>query len=102
MRTACESILPPICETMIDLITRVEPKYREKVRNSVILAGGSSLISWLTDALDKAMADLVGGRTSVVKDPIFAGSDRGLEIFRDASSADWEKLSGIETRVDRG
>lgn len=100
MRTACESILPPICETMIDLITRVEPEYQDRVRNNVILAGGSSLIFGLTDALDKAMADLGGGRTSVVKDPIFAGSDGGLEIARDASTTDWEKLSGIETRAD--
>jgi hypothetical protein len=29
----------------------------------------------------------------VVKDPIFAGSDGGLAIARDASNADWDKLS---------
>src|SRR5712692_2887 len=93
MRTACESILPPICETMTDLLTRVEPEYQEKVRNNIIVAGGSSLISGLTDALDKALLELGGGRASVVKDPIFAGSDGGLAVARDASNADWEKLS---------
>jgi rod shape-determining protein MreB len=93
MRAACESILPPICETVIDLITRVEPEYQDKVRHNVILAGGSSLITGLTDALDKALLELGGGRTSVVKDPIFAGSDGGLQIARDASNTDWEKLS---------
>jgi hypothetical protein len=30
---------------------------------------------------------------TVVKDPVFAGSDGGLAIARDASSSDWEKLS---------
>jgi rod shape-determining protein MreB len=93
MRAACESILPPICETVIDLITRVEPEYQDKVRHNVILAGGSSLITGLTDALDKALLELGGGRTTVVKDPIFAGSDGGLQIARDASNTDWEKLS---------
>jgi rod shape-determining protein MreB and related proteins len=93
MRTACESILPPICETVIDLITRVEPEYQDKVRHNVILAGGSSLITGLTEALNKALLELGGGRTTVVKDPIFAGSDGGLQIARDASNADWEKLS---------
>ena len=93
MRAACESILPPVCETMIDLITRVEPEYQNKVRNNIIVAGGSSLIAGLTEALNKALSELGGGRTSVVKDPIFAGSDGGLEIARDASTADWEKLS---------
>src|SRR6266581_1095243 len=86
MRAACESILPPVCETMIDLITRVEPEYQSKVRNNIIVAGGSSLIAGLTEALNKALSELGGGRTSVVKDPIFAGSDGGLEIARDAST----------------
>ena len=93
MRTACESILPPICETVIDLITRVEPEYQDKVRHNVILAGGSSLITGLTEALNKALLELGGGRTTVVKDPIFAGSDGGLQIATDASNADWEQLS---------
>ena len=93
MRAACESILPPISETMIDLITRVAPEYQERVRNNVILAGGSALISGLPAALDRALAELGGGRTSVVRDPVFAGSDGGLALARDASSSDWEKLS---------
>ena len=93
MRAACESILPPISETMIDLITRVAPEYQERVRNNVILAGGSALISGLPAALDRALAELGGGRTSVVSDPVFAGSDGGLALARDASNSDWEKLS---------
>lgn len=93
LRAACESILPPICETMVDLLTRVEPEYQDKVRHNIILAGGSSLISGLTEAMDRALLELGGGRTSVVKDPIFAGSDGGLAIARDASDADWAKLS---------
>jgi rod shape-determining protein MreB len=93
MRVACESILPPVCETMIDLVSRVAPEYQDKVRNNVIVAGGSSLISGLTDAIDSALQELGGGRATVVRDPVFAGSDGGLAIARDASNADWEKLS---------
>ena len=93
MRAACESIVPPICETMMDLMARVEPEYQHKVRNNVILAGGTGLIPGLPDVLDHALSELGGGRTSVVKDPIFAGSDGGLAIARDATSTDWEKLS---------
>jgi rod shape-determining protein MreB len=93
MRAACESIVPPICETMMDLLTRVEPEYQEKVRNNVILAGGSSAIPGLAEALDRALLELGGGHTSAVKDPIFAGSDGGLAIARDATSAEWERLT---------
>jgi rod shape-determining protein MreB len=93
MRAACESILAPVCETMLDLLTRVEPEYQSKVRNNVILAGGTSLIVGLSQAIEKALAELGGGHATVVKDPVFAGSDGGLAIARDASSSDWEKLS---------
>jgi rod shape-determining protein MreB len=93
MRAACESILAPVCETMLDLLTRVEPEYQAKVRNNVILAGGTSLIGGLSQAIEKALTELGGGQATVVKDPVFAGSDGGLAIARDASSSDWEKLS---------
>jgi rod shape-determining protein MreB len=93
MRTACESILPPICETMTTLLAKVEPEFQAKVRNNVILAGGTSLIAGLADAITHALSDLGGGRATVVKDPVFAGSDGSLAIAQDASSSDWEKLS---------
>ena len=93
MRAACESILPPICETLTTLVAKVEPEFQSKVRNNIILAGGSSLIAGLQDAVTKSLEELGGGRATVVKDPVFAGSDGGLAIARDASTADWEKLS---------
>jgi rod shape-determining protein MreB and related proteins len=93
MRTACESIIAPMCETMTTLLMKVEPEYQDKVRNNVILAGGSSLIAGLPEAITKALNDLGGGRATVVSDPVFAGSDGSLAIARDASSSDWEKLS---------
>jgi rod shape-determining protein MreB len=93
MRSACESILSPICETMNDLLARVDPEYQERVRNNVILAGGTSLISGLTEAIEAALVEMGGGRATVVQDPVFAGSDGGLAIAKDASNTDWEKLS---------
>jgi rod shape-determining protein MreB len=93
MRAACESLVPPICETMLELITRVAPEYQDRVRSNVILAGGSSLIAGLPEAVEKALVELGGGHTTVVPDPVFAGSDGGLSIARDAPPEDWEKLS---------
>jgi rod shape-determining protein MreB len=93
MRLACESIVAPLCETTLDLLSKVEPEYQERVRNNIILAGGTSLITGLPEAIQKALAGFGGGRVTVVKDPVFAGSDGSLAIAGDASSADWEKLS---------
>ena len=50
MRSACESILPPVCETMIGLLMKVDPEFQDKVRNNVTLAGGTSMISGLAEA----------------------------------------------------
>lgn len=93
MRQACESILPHMVETMIDLLSRVEPEYQEKVRQNVILAGGSALIGGLGQYLQQALNEVGGGRVRVVKDPIFSGSDGGLAIAQDAPDSDWEKLT---------
>jgi rod shape-determining protein MreB len=94
MRRACESLLPPIVETMLDLISRVDPEYQETVRHNVILAGGGSQIPRLPEALEAALAEVGGGRVTPVKDPIFAGSSGSLTIALDAPEADWEKLPG--------
>ena len=93
MRTACESILPPMYETMFDLLAQVEPEFQEKLRNNVILAGGGSLIGGLREAIEKALEDVGGGKVTLVHDPVFAGSDGGLAIARDASNTDWERLA---------
>jgi rod shape-determining protein MreB len=93
MRTACEGLLPPVTETMLDLLSRVEPEYQEKVRNNIILSGGSSLISGLAESLQGRLAEVGGGRVRTVEDPVFAGSNGGLALALDADEADWEKLS---------
>jgi len=94
MRRACESLLAPISETMLDLISRVEPEYQEDVRKNVILAGGGSQISGLAEALEGVLEELGGGRVRAVDDPVFAGSNGGLAIALDAPETDWESLAG--------
>jgi rod shape-determining protein MreB and related proteins len=93
MQTACEALLPPVIETMLDLMARVDPDYQERVRQNVILSGGTSLISGLGRRLERELAEIGGGKVKVVKDPIFVGSDGGLAIATDAPEADWDKLT---------
>ena len=94
LRAACEALVPPLGETMVDLISKVDPEYQEKVRNNVVLAGGSSGIAGLDKALQESLKEIGGGHVAVVKDPIFAGSDGGLSIAQDLAESDWEKLVG--------
>jgi len=93
MRIACESLVEPITETMIDLLPRIEPEFQERVRHNIILSGGSSLVSGLRAALEKNLESVGGGKIQGVKDPRFDGSDGGLALALDAPESDWDRLS---------
>jgi rod shape-determining protein MreB len=92
IRTACESLIPPVTESMMELIARVEPEYQAEVRNNVILCGGSALIKGMGPALEVALEEFGGGKIKVVEDPVYIGSDGGLAIAQDAPQGDWEKI----------
>ena len=94
VRRACESLVPPIVETMLDLISHTDPDYQEKLRQSIILAGGGSQVAGLGEALTSALAEVGGGRVLAVQDPVFAGSNGSLSIALEAPESDWEKLQG--------
>jgi rod shape-determining protein MreB len=92
MKKACESVVGPIAETMLDLLSKVEPEYQEKVQRAIVLAGGGSQIPGLAAALEKALLDVGGGRVKPVEDPVFSGANGGLAIAIDAPEGEWEPL----------
>ncbi len=93
IRASCETLLAPTIETMLDLLSRVEPEFQERVRNNVILSGGGGLIRGLPQALEHALKQVGGGHVTYMEDPVFVGSDGGLALANDAPESDWEKLS---------
>lgn len=93
MRAACEGILPPVVESMLDLLSRAQPDYQEKIRNNVVVSGGTGLIRGLGPRLEQELQQVGGGKVRVVKDPIYVGSDGGLAIAMDAPESDWERLT---------
>jgi rod shape-determining protein MreB len=93
MKTACETLLGPTVETMLDLLSRVEPEFQERVRNNIILSGGGGLIRNLAKSLEDALKEVGGGKVTYMEDPVFIGSDGGLALALDAPDGDWEKLS---------
>ncbi|HSY49260.1 MAG TPA: rod shape-determining protein [Thermoanaerobaculia bacterium] len=93
MKTACETLLSPTVETMLDLLSRVEPEFQERVRNNIILSGGGGLIRNLPRTLEEALKQVGGGKVTHMQDPVFVGSDGGLALALDAPDSDWEKLT---------
>jgi rod shape-determining protein MreB and related proteins len=94
MKAACETLLPPVVETMLDLLARVEPEFQERVRNNIILSGGGGLTRGLPQAFEASLNQVGGGKVRYMEDPVFIGSDGGLALAIDAPDGDWEKLSG--------
>ncbi len=93
MRAACESILAPVIETMLDLLASVEPEFQERVRQNITLAGGGALIRHLGPTIEEALERVGGGKVTVVESPVYTGSDGGLALAKDTQESDWEQLS---------
>ena len=92
MKRACESIVPDIMEAFRELVGSFDPEFQASLRNNVILAGGSSQTRGLGKLLEESMADVGGGKVSVVDDPIYAGSSGALKLATDMPPEYWQQL----------
>lgn len=92
LRGSCESILPPVVETVVDLISRYDPEFQEQVRRNVYLAGGGSQIEGLDKALEDALGEYGTFRITSVKDPLYAGADGALALAKDMPEEYWEDM----------
>ncbi len=98
VKKACESIIPPIAETAMDLIAKFDPEYQDLVRQNIILAGGGSLIEGLEDALAHAMRDFAPCKFIRVDDPLYAGADGALGLAQDMPPEYWEDIASVEAK----
>ncbi len=92
VRHACESILPAITETAIDLIARYEPEFQEQLRRNIYLAGGGSQLDGMVDAVESALSEYGSCKVKAVDDPLFAGADGALALAQDMPEEYWEDM----------
>ena len=92
LRRACESILPAITETTVDLIAKFDPDFQEQVRSNIILAGGGSQIRGIAAALQRVLREYWPCTVTTVKDPLFSGADGALALAMDMPSEYWEAM----------
>jgi len=91
MRRACESILPGMVETMLELIAGFDPEFQKKVRNNIILAGGGSQIRGLRAYLEAVLKEYGPCAVQTSADPLFGGADGALAMAVDMPDEYWEK-----------
>lgn len=92
IKRACESILPAIVETTIEMIVRFDPEFQEKIKNNIIIAGGGSLIRGIREYLQDSLKEYGPCHVALVKDPMFAGAEGALKLAEDMPSQYWEPL----------
>ena len=93
LRTACESLVEPIAETL------ARPAAPDRARVPGEGAQHHHPLRWYVadrrgfrKALQDALKPIGGGTIKAVKNPIFDGSDGGLAIALDALDSEWDKL----------
>ena len=92
MRRACESIVPPITETIVEMIARMDPGFQEKTKKNIVLGGGSSLIRGLASYLEKQLKEYGHYHVRCISDPLFGGADGALKLAQDMPARYWETL----------
>lgn len=92
MKRACESILPAIVESTLELIAKFDPEYQDVIRKNVILAGGGSQITGLAEYLEKVLSEYGEAKVAVVEDPLFGGSDGALALALDMPEDYWTEV----------
>ena len=92
IRRACESILPAIVESTLELIAKFDPEYQDTIRANIILAGGGSQIRGLADYLETTIGEYGPTKVRVVDDPLFSGANGALELAREMPEEYWTEL----------
>jgi rod shape-determining protein MreB len=92
IKRSCESILPPIVETLTEMIARVDPEFQKKIRSNIVLAGCGSQIRGISEYIKDELKDYGTCQVSTVNDPLFAGASGALALAQEMPKKYWKKL----------
>jgi rod shape-determining protein MreB len=93
VREGCRRMVPPIVDSLGELVASFDPEFQARLRNRVLLAGGGSLIGGLPRAVEDAMKErLGGGRVIRIEEPVYGGANGALKIAHDMPGDFWQKL----------
>jgi rod shape-determining protein MreB len=89
MKRSCESILPAIVESTLELIAKFDPEYQDVIRKNIILAGGGSQINGLAEYLEKVLSEYGEAKVLVVDDALYSGAEGALALAQDMPEDYW-------------
>ena len=89
---SCDSLVPPIAETLIDLLSSYEPMLQERIRHNIYLAGGGSQIHGLARAISATLEEYGQFTITPIEDPLFSGAEGALSLAEDMPEEYWENM----------
>jgi len=92
IKRACESILPAMVESTLELIAKFDPEYQDAIRGNIILAGGGSQIRGLAEYLEETIGEYGPTKVRVVEDSLYGGADGALELAKEMPDEYWTEL----------
>jgi len=93
IRTTCESVLPCLIETSVELISRLDPEYQDGVRRNIFLAGGGSQIRGLAQYIEREIGAFGPCQVKCIEDVLFAGAEGCLALAKDMPHEYWESMA---------
>ncbi len=92
IQASCESIMPDIVTCINSIVANFDPEFQEELKQSIILAGGGSLIKNIDQYLERALRSLGKVKVSRVENPIEAGARGALSLAKDLTDDYWRAL----------
>ena len=93
MRRACESILPAVVESTLELIAKFDPEYQDIIRQNIILAGGGSQIRGLREYLENALKEFGPAKVQDVRQRplLYSGATGAMALAADMPEKYWQE-----------
>jgi rod shape-determining protein MreB len=92
MKRACESILPGIVESTLELIAKFDPEYQNMIRENIILSGGGSGIRGFAEHIEHILGEYGPASVKTVEDALFSGADGALALALDMPEDYWTNI----------
>lgn len=92
MRRACESILPGLIETTVEMIAGFDPEFQDRIRNNVILAGGGSQIRGLREYVESRLNEYGPATVTCVTDPLYSGAAGAMSLAVEMPEEYWQQV----------
>jgi rod shape-determining protein MreB len=95
LQDACRPMVPPIIEAVLELVSRFDTEFQQRLLNNIILGGGGGQLKGLDRAIEDRLGEYGGGKVTKVTDAVFAGANGALKLAKVMPEDSWNKIKYI-------